>query len=252
MVHLDELQEQYRDKGLVVLALTDEPRGLVDKFVAETRAKHAIVMEEGESFKVRAFPTTYLIDVNGRIVGEGMPDPGTLQAQLAKVRMPPKLTEKLAPAQKLLDARKWGDARKFLEKAAADEKAAAEDRESAQSGVTWLDETAKMRLDDAAADALRGDPVAAAESYESIAALFKGAPAATDAETALAELMKDPARKKEIDGARKLDEMKERIAEMKPKKAIPVVKSFLNSWKGTKAADAAQKILDELTAAEAK
>ena len=37
MGHLNELQEKYGAKGLTVVSITNEPRGLVDKYIEEAR-----------------------------------------------------------------------------------------------------------------------------------------------------------------------------------------------------------------------
>jgi hypothetical protein len=250
--HLGQLYEKYKDRGLVVVGLTNEPRGVVDKFVADTSAKHVIVLESGDSgnsYKIKGYPSTFLIDVNGKIVGtsdDGGVSDQAIEAQLAKVLLPPKLTPKLAPAQALLDKKKFADARKLLDKTTADEKAADEDKKAAEEAVKWMDEAAKRQLDAAAADVTGGDYASAAETYVRISEQFKGLPAGTDADKALKDLLADPARKKEIDAANRFDEMKARLSDLKPKKAIPIVKGFLTNWKGTKAGAKAEELLKDL------
>ncbi|MCE9637662.1 MAG: TlpA family protein disulfide reductase [Planctomycetes bacterium] len=252
MVHLDETYAKYKDKGLVVIGITNEPRGLVDKFVAETGAKHVIVMESGDSgntYKIKGYPSSFLIDVNGKIVGtsdDGGVNDGAIEAQLQKVLLPPKLPAKLAAVQALLDKRKYADARKLLDKAAADEKATEDDRKAATDAIAWMDEAAKRRMASAAADATAGEYPDAAETYTQIGEQWKGLPAADDAAAALKDLLADPAKKKEIDAAAKFDDVRARIAELKPKKAIPVLRGFLSNWKGTKAGSKAEAILKEL------
>lgn len=254
MVHLDATYAKYKDKGLVVIGLTNEPRGLVDKFVAETGAKHVIVMENGDSgntYKIKGYPSSFLIDVNGKIVGtsdDGGINDAAIEAQLQKVLLPPKLPAKLAPAQALLDKKKFADARKLLDKAAADEKASEDDRKAASDAIAWMDEAAKRRLAAAAEDAAAADYPAAAETYTQVGEQWKGLPAADDAAKALKDLLADPAKKEEIDAAAKFDDVRARIAELKPKKAIPVLKGFVSNWKGTKAGSKAEEILKDLEA----
>ena len=251
MGHLGATQSKYKDKGLTVIGLTNEPRGLVDKFVAETKATHPIVIENGDSmpaYESNSFPTIVLIGADGRILATGGIADQQIEEALKAVILPPTLPAKLAPAQALLDKRKFGEARVLLEKASADEKAAEDDKSAAAAAVTWIDELAKRRMDGAAADASKGDPVSAAETYEQLAEQFKGTPAEGAAAAALKELLADPAKKKEVDGAKAWDKLQTAIRELKPKKAIPKVKGFLSSFKGTKAAEAAQKVLDGLVA----
>lgn len=253
MGHLGETYAKYKDKGLTVIGLTNEPRGLVDAFVAKNKATHPIVIESGDSmraYKSDSFPTIVLIGADGVILATGGIADQQIEEALKSVVLPPVLPASLAPAQALLDKRRFGEARALLVKAAADEKAEEGGRASATEAVTWIDETAKRRMDGAAADAAKGDPAAAAETYEQVADLWKGAPAADAAAAALKELLSDPARKKEIDAAKAWDKLQTALVELKAKKAVPKLKGFLSNFKGTKAADAAQKALDELLAKE--
>lgn len=235
----------------MVIGLTNEPMGLVEKFVSDTKATHPIVIENGDSLRAyggTGFPTIVLIGADGKVVATGGIGDAQIEEALQKVFLPPKLTGKAAVAQPFLDKRKYAAARKALDAVAADEKAPAEDRSSAQAALAWIDETGKRQLESAAADAAKGDAVAAAETYERVAESFKGLPQADDAGKALADLFADPAKKKEIDAAKRWEVVKEKIAGEKPKKAIPVVRGFLSSFKGTKAAAEAQKVLDTLEA----
>ena len=109
MGHLDEMYAKYRDKGLVVLAVTDEGRGLVDKFIAETGAKHPILIESSDSataYRINGFPSTFLIDADGKIAwagnGAGFP-PTLLDSLLEKVRLLPPLPKSLDAARKSIE-----------------------------------------------------------------------------------------------------------------------------------------------------
>lgn len=246
MGHLDELHAKYKDRGLSVIALTNEPRGLVDKFVADTGAKHPVVIEEGDSIKSfagKGFPTIVLIGADGRVLANGGISDAQIEEALKEVEIAPKLPAKLAAAQALLDKRKYGEARAALEKAGAVESAPEEERKAAQDAVAWLDETAKQRLDRASVKATQGDAVAAAEIYERTIAEYKGAEPAAAAAAALKELTSDPAKKKEIDGAKAWADLQEKIADMKPKKALPLLRSFVSKYEGTKAGEEGRKIL---------
>ena len=108
MGHLNELWAKYRDRGLVVLAVTDEGRSLVDKFVETTSSSHPIIIEDGDSagdYGISGFPTTYLIDVNGKIawMGHGGVQEADIERLLADVVVPPVLPRKLDSARKAID-----------------------------------------------------------------------------------------------------------------------------------------------------
>ena len=239
----------------MVIGLTNEARGLVDKFVADTKATHPIVIEGSDSaqtFGISGFPSSFLIDADGKVAWSGHPGnltPELIEAQLKNVRLVPQLPAKLSAAQALLDKRKFGDARKLLEKAAADEKASDEDRKAATDAVAWLDDNAQRHMKSAAEDAAK-DPFSASEAYSDLAEQYKGTETASAAEKALKDLLSDPAVKKEIDCTRKFADVKARIRDLKPKKAIPIVKGFLSGAKGTKVATQAEELLRTLEAAD--
>ncbi|MCG3135274.1 MAG: hypothetical protein HMLKMBBP_02806 [Planctomycetes bacterium] len=229
-----------------MIALTNEPRGLVDKFVEQTKAKHPIVIEGTDSanaYEIKGFPTTYLIDPDGKVSMVGMPNEGAIEELLKRALQPPTLVGKAAATQKLFDARKYGDARAQLAKLA--ETGTDEEKASAGEAVKWIDEMAKRRLASAAEESST-DPGSAAVSLRQTAEQWKGTPYADEAAKALKDLLADPAKKKEVDAAEALAKLEAKIADMKPKKALPFVKGFVGSWKGTKAGEKAEKLLSDL------
>lgn len=216
--------------------------------MADTGAKHPIVIEGSDSaktFGIKGFPTMYVVDADGKVAAQGMPNEQMLEQLLQKVRLVPKLPAKLAPMQKLLDARKFAEARAGLSKV-AETSVVEEEKSSAQAAVAWIDENATRRMASAAEDLGKGNIADAAQIYRDLSEQYKGTDAGTSAANALKELLADPAKKKELDAADGLAKLKAKIADMKAKKALPFVKGFVNSNKGTKAGDAAQKVLEGL------
>ena len=81
--HLTELQKKYKDKGVVVISVTDEAPGVVKSFVDKqgsqmdfvvavdkNRATSAAYME---AFRQGSIPHAFIIDKKGRIVWHGHP-----------------------------------------------------------------------------------------------------------------------------------------------------------------------------------
>jgi hypothetical protein len=240
--HLNELWAKYRDRGLVVLAVTDEGRSLVDKFVETTSSSHPIIIEDGDSagdYGISGFPSSFLIDAAGRIAWAG--HPGNLQEAdieklLADVVAPPVLPRKLDSARKAIDKGDFAGARKALEGALAGTGLEEADRKSAEEGVKWIDSRGEALLKSAADDDSRGDPVGAAATYRKCAASFKGLEAGTKADGALEALLKDKDKKREIDAADAWEKLREKLKPLKPEQAAATCKAFAKKWEGTKAA----------------
>ncbi|MDH5472413.1 MAG: TlpA family protein disulfide reductase [Gammaproteobacteria bacterium] len=71
---LNQLQQQYKDQGLVVIAINlDKERALADKFLQIIPANFIVAFDpEGNSassFKVKGMPSSYLIDRDGNVQG---------------------------------------------------------------------------------------------------------------------------------------------------------------------------------------
>jgi hypothetical protein len=248
VVHLNELWNKYKAKGVIVVAVTNEPRGLVDAFVEKNKPEYPIVIESSDSarlFDIKGFPTQYAIGPDGKISG-GTFDEGLIQSLLPKVRIPPKLPEKLAAArQKLLDKEKYADARKLLADAAA--KGADEEKKAAEEFLKWLDDGAAASLVAAAESETAGDYGGASETYQELMTEFVGLEPATKAADAMKALLADPAKKKEVDAAKALSKAKDEAAEENSaKKKIALFEAVAKKWKDTKAGLKAAEMADQL------
>lgn len=91
---MNELQAQYADQGLVVVAVNlDKDRKLVEQFLARYPAHFTVAYDESgktaASFSVKGMPSTYLIDRNGEIrlshVGFREKDRAELRAQVRQL-----------------------------------------------------------------------------------------------------------------------------------------------------------------------
>ncbi len=71
---MEKLHQAYRDRGLVILAVSPDPTGrsVVESFVRERGVSFPVLLDaEGESFAEyggRGLPTSFLVDRRGRIV----------------------------------------------------------------------------------------------------------------------------------------------------------------------------------------
>lgn len=85
--HLIRLNQEYKDKGVVFVSLTDEPRPTVEPFVKEMRMDYAIGGDSPSSgaYGVDGIPTAFVISPAGRVVWEGHPMMGLDAALKAEV-----------------------------------------------------------------------------------------------------------------------------------------------------------------------
>ncbi len=68
---LNELQAEYRDQGLLILAITDEEAGVVREFVQEHGVEYLNLIGTGEiaeAYGVLGLPAAYLVDAEGQLV----------------------------------------------------------------------------------------------------------------------------------------------------------------------------------------
>ena len=70
---MDEMHERYKDEGLSIIAVSvDKKRELIEQFIKKMEPGFIIAHDPtgkvAKSYKIRAMPTTYLIDRNGQLV----------------------------------------------------------------------------------------------------------------------------------------------------------------------------------------
>ncbi len=246
MGHLDELYSKYRDRGLVVLAVTNEGRGLVDKFVSDTKATHPILIEDGDSaatFGIQGFPTSFLIDANGKIAWTD--DKGGLEAEIERllqdVRLVPALPRKFAAIQKSMEKGDFAGARKSLEGQIAGTGLSDEEKTAATEALKWIDDRGAGMLASADADGQRGDWYAASETLNKVIASFKGLEPAAKAKETLDGILKDKEKKREVDAGEVYEKSKEKARSMKPEQAAQMMRAVAKKYDGTKAAERALK-----------
>jgi thiol-disulfide isomerase/thioredoxin len=85
--HLIQLHKEYKDKGVVFVSLTDEPRGTVEPFAKEMGMGYAIGGDSSssEAYGVRGIPTAFIISRQGQVAWEGHPMMGLDAALKAEV-----------------------------------------------------------------------------------------------------------------------------------------------------------------------
>jgi peroxiredoxin len=76
MPDLETLYKQFKDQGLVILAISDEDAGKVAPFVAEQRVTYPILLDPGrkvnELFQIEGIPKTFVYDRSGKLVTQSI------------------------------------------------------------------------------------------------------------------------------------------------------------------------------------
>jgi len=89
--HLVKMYKTYKDKGVVFVSLTNEPRQKVEPFVGKMGMVYPVGggSPTGRVYGVRGIPHAFIIDASGAVVWQGHPMGGLQQAiekQLGKDR----------------------------------------------------------------------------------------------------------------------------------------------------------------------
>jgi peroxiredoxin len=76
MPDLETLYEQFKDQGLVILAISDEDASKVKPFIAEQKVTYPILLDPGrkvnELFEIEGIPKTFVYDRSGKLVAQSI------------------------------------------------------------------------------------------------------------------------------------------------------------------------------------
>jgi peroxiredoxin len=76
MPDLETLYQQFKDQGLVILAISDEDAGKVRPFIAQQKVTYPILLDPGrkvnELFQIEGIPKTFVYDRNGKLVAQSI------------------------------------------------------------------------------------------------------------------------------------------------------------------------------------
>lgn len=257
VVKLDDLVTTFGDRGLVVLAVTNEEKKLVDEFVAAHKPKHAIVIEKGDSSKtyglIKGFPTAYILGADGKVAWTGnWADDAkvTIEQLLSKARRSPRLPARLAAVRDTAEAGRLMEARRTL---AAELKAGtvtAEEKPSVEKMMTWIESELTKQLYAAAAKGEEGKFYESAAELERLAKECAELDVGKRAADGLKQLLSDPVRKREVDAGRHLATALSAAKMLTPGRAIPLYRAVIAKWKDTNAAKRAAELIAELEKAK--
>jgi peroxiredoxin len=76
MPDLETLYRQFKDQGLVILAISDEDAGKVRPFIAQQKVTYPILLDPGrkvnELFQIEGIPKTFVYDRTGKLVAQSI------------------------------------------------------------------------------------------------------------------------------------------------------------------------------------
>jgi peroxiredoxin len=76
MPDLETLYQQFKDQGLVILAISDEDAAKVKSFIAQQKVTYPILLDPGrkvnELFQIEGIPKTFVYDRNGKLVAQSI------------------------------------------------------------------------------------------------------------------------------------------------------------------------------------
>ena len=252
MGHLNEIHEKYADKGITLLAVSRQDRSAIDTFIEELDVTHPIVIAKDSVFRgfgVTSYPTCIILGPNGRIVWRDHPASLTdekLEELLEGVRLLPEMEGRLAATGKSIRKSKFADARKKAEKVLNSSSASEEDKAVAQEVIDWIDWYAESAFEGAGQDLEKGNAYAAWRAYDELQDLFKGSDVAKRAKALAKEVTSDPDNKREVDAGKKLDKIVAELGDLSPNKAIKQLQPIVDKYEGTKAAERAAELIEEI------
>ena len=77
ILHLNQVYAKYKDKGLLIVGVSDEEAPVVKEFMKKLPMNYAVAIDAsgslGSSFGIRGIPHALVVDKTGKIVWEGHP-----------------------------------------------------------------------------------------------------------------------------------------------------------------------------------
>ena len=232
--------KKYRDRGLVVVGVTNEPKSLVEKAIKKKHMKFPVAMvktNEEQPFAVRGFPTSFLVDVDGTILWKGHPAAfdsqfGTkrLETYLAKtVSLPSLPDDYVKSVAKHIEKRAYGKAHGAILKAMVRDA----DNESLKTYVEKIESIVEFKIANAEELLDEGEYGRAMAVYEQLLGQFSGVPGAEGAKELAANLKANKEARDELAATAKWESAMKDWRKGKFDKALSGVRSIAKKYGST-------------------
>jgi len=214
--HMVETHNKYADRGLVVLAMSNEAADKVEPFIEQNGMVYRVGLDAGAAMKaygVTGIPHAFLIDKDGKVLWADHPS-NLKESDIEKAlegATPPggKLTGQLEPVQMLLDKGQAGRALATLVTLQQSGKLPAEAKEQAQKAQARLEREAKAALAHVQELLTKGTAFQAVLAFQDIATRFEGSEHGSAAQAALERMGKDEAGKRAVDAAARIQKARQ-------------------------------------------
>lgn len=256
MPSINAFHDTWKDKGVTVLALSQEGKGVVHRFVDEHDIRYPVAIDPGgkttRAYGVRGYPTAFVIDPDGAIAWRGHPadEDGLVSAVrdalktavfVALPEDPPKRLEKaVAEAAKGHYGKACTIASRYAHD--ADEALAEAARDLAED----IDVLVEKQLERAERRVKHGAYHDAVSGLRHVETMLEGC----NHEDAIHERIHDietlPEAKDDLAAGRSLEKILKKIGSVKPAQAAARLRSLLKEYPETAVADRAREILENL------
>ena len=249
---MNKLQDKLGPAGLTILGYSEQERSQMEPDVRKHGAKFGIVMvdsatsdEMKRTFPAPAFPHSFLIDADGKIVWQGHPQ-GLKEAEvrphLLATRIPAELPPSLAAALALLDDGRWAAARAALLEASGGKLDKVE-YGWAKGVAEWIAGRPLKVIDETEALAKAGQWWDAWHAFDDFPRRFEGMDGIDVAQRRAAEIRAAPEAKKDLAAGDDVAKARGLIAQKKGSAAKLILQRVLREGKGTVHAERAKELL---------
>ena len=262
--HLNELKEEFEDRGLTILGVTDEGKSDTERWIASKKPAYGYAYDPGGKlarwFGVQGIPHAVLVNADGVVAWSGHPAgltheiiEGALVGALAKP-----LWKWQGAAKPVAAALQKGDYKKAMALAEglaakqAGAKAAKPDELEAAAVLEMIRARIAGHMTRVETAHAAGDYLKASTLSRDAARMFAGLPEAERAQALLAELAADKAIQTIVEGQAELAEVAAELEEVDKQKDVDKlrdkVKKIVKEHPGTIVEKQGNALLDELLA----
>ena len=237
----------------MVVGVTNEAEGLVDKWIVDKKAKYPVAIVPGNetdtAYAVQGFPHSALIGVNGKILWMGHPaslPASQLEEELGKATFVPPLPAQYKDINADIARKSFGKAYAAIAK-----ELAKGDNEALGKAKDAIEKLGADKLAQAEEKGKAGDYAGGAATLDEVAKLWKGVPVADEAAKKAKEWRADKAIKSQIaagDDIRKAEALEKAGDPGSKKKAYSIYIDVAKKQKGTPLGEKAQAAADRLKA----
>jgi len=251
---LNEFHAEYQDKGVRLLALSDEGAAVVGKFVEEQGLQYPVGIDgggkTGRSYGVTGYPTAFVIDADGEVTWRG--HPGNHQELVDAVEaarknsgfieLPKDLDPKLEKVAEALADQELGTAHKWAQALSAENDATV--AEQAKDVVAKIEALVQSRHDRADALLEKGAYYDALCLMEKLAEKLDGSDLADAAEDRAKAIGKDPAAKDDLKAGESFQKALKMAAQGKDEQFQKSLQSILKKYPDTQVAAKVRKLTE--------